>query len=361
MREGRTMEDLLMHFRSWMSHDLVGISGWRHLCERARRLPITMGSHPFGFEVPLHAREPCANLSVVLASGTRSAIDFVERAQTDGNEKSACALLQLFERIESDDSNLRAIIGRKLMLEYITGPDGHGECSQPRKFLRADQRPIIGVRNQLNDVDTVANALASLVDWQMNDICAQHLRRVYLALPDGVRMDSFGIVPQPATRSCVIRVAITGFRLRAEIRGFLDRLDWSGSLSAVNSVFDRFEQRMHIVRVGLNVEVEQSGIGPTLGLMFIGRQKHIRDSHSWLDGLTDWDPLVDALCAEEIIQQKKLAALTHWTSKPTRLYAKSGSLIALRGIHHVKLVICAGELKQINAYLYLALSALSGG
>ena len=66
-------------FRRFLSE----IRNWGCILECAGRLPITMGALPFGFELPLHARRPKADFGVSLASGTRTAAFFRERARTD--------------------------------------------------------------------------------------------------------------------------------------------------------------------------------------------------------------------------------------------------------------------------------------
>ena len=53
---------------------------------------------------------------------------------------------------------------------------------------------------------------------------------------------------------------------------------------------------------------------------------------------------------------EKLAALADWVSRPTTLFAKSGRYVLLRGIHHIKLVIAEGQLRQAKAYVFMVLS-----
>ena len=70
--EGGTMGDLLGHFRNRVSPVLVGDSQWQRILECARKLPITMGALPFGFELPLHARSPKADFGVSPCERNRS-------------------------------------------------------------------------------------------------------------------------------------------------------------------------------------------------------------------------------------------------------------------------------------------------
>ena len=90
--EGGTMADLLGHFRNGISPTLIGDPEWARILDCAGKLPITLGALPFGFELPLHTQEPEADFGVSLASGTRPADYFQERARTDETDETARAI-----------------------------------------------------------------------------------------------------------------------------------------------------------------------------------------------------------------------------------------------------------------------------
>ncbi len=351
--EGGTMGDLLGHFRNRVSTTLVGDPEWQRVLDCAGTLPITMGALPFGFELPLHERSPQADFGVSLASGTRPAALFRERALTDQTDETAQAIARLFAQMESEDSPLRDIVGRKLMLEYDIGSTQGGERSLPGMFLRPGERPIMGGCGQADDVATVVDALVSCLGWETNNVTRENVRRVYLAQPDDTRMDSFGVFP---SRSRAIRLAIMGFKSGRDTCSYLEDTGWPGRISAVDSVISRFRERANIVRVGVNIDVQEEGVGPTLGLTLIVKQRYTKDSRYWLDGLTDWDPFLKALSHEDLVVPEKLEALSDWVSKPTPLFAKSGRYVLLRGIHHMKLVISENQLRKAKAYVFMVLS-----
>ena len=352
--EGGTMGELLGHFRSRISPTLIGDPEWERILVCARKLPVTVGALPFGFELPLHERRPEADLGVSLSSGTRTAAFIRERARTDRTDETARAVARLFGQMDTENSPLRDVVGRKLMLEYDTGSARDGECPRPGMFLRPGERPIVGARGQSNDVGMVVDALVSCAGWERNDAERDTVQRVYRAQPRDTRMDSFGVFP---SRSRAIRLAIMGFRTQQEICSYLEATGWPGRLSAVDSVISRFRERANIVRTGANIDVREEGIGPTLGLTLIVKQRYTRDSRYWLDGLTDWDPMLEALSHEDLVVPEKLAALAGWVSKPTTLFAKSGRYVFLRGIHHIKLVISGNQLRKVKAYVFMVLSA----
>ena len=351
--EGRTMGELLGYFRDRVSPVLIGDSQWEHVLECAGELPITMAAFPFGFELPLHTPNPTADFGASLASGTKSAEFFRERALSNDADEVASVITRLFKQMDVEDSALCKIVGRKLMLEFDIGSAKHAGISFPGMFLRPNERPIVGVQDQAGDVGTVVNALASSLGWEINASQLNHVKRVYLAQPEDTRLDSFGVFP---SRSRAIRLAIMGFTSQRDVCGFLQNTGWPGQTSAVDSLIARFKERVNIARVGLNVDVRDNGLSPTLGLTLIVKQRYTKDSRYWLDGLTDWNPFLEALGNEEIVVQEKLAELAHWVAKPTILYAKSGRFILLRGIHHIKLVISENEFLNAKAYVFMVLS-----
>ncbi len=350
--EGGTMGELLGHFRNRISPVLIGDAEWERILESARELPVTMGALPFGFELPLDERRPEADFGVSLASGTRTAAFFQERARTVKTDETARSIARLFGQMDAE-SALCDIVGRKLMLEYDIGSARDGGRPHPAMFLRPGERPVIGACGQVDDVNTVVDALVSCVGWERNDAQRKNVERAYLAQPEDTRMDSFGVFP---SRSRSIRLAIMGFKTQQELRSYLEDTGWPGRISAVDSVVSRFRERADVVRIGANIDVQEGGLGPTLGLTLIVKQRYTRDSRYWLDGLTDWDPFLEALRQEDLVVPEKLEALAGWVSKPTLLFAKSGRFVLLRGIHHIKLVISGNQLRKAKAYVFMVLS-----
>ena len=351
--EGGTMGDLLGYFRNMVSPVLIGVSEWERILDCAGKLPITMGAQPFGFELPLHSPRPMADFGASLASGTRSAEFFRECERTDETDETAGAIMRICRQMETEISPLRDIAGQKLMLEFDVGSAREGQGSFPGIFLRPNERPIIGANGQEDDVVMVSDALASCVGWEINDAEREHLQQAYLAQPEDTRMDSFGVFP---SRSRAIRLAVMGFKSRQEVCRYLAKTGWPGQISVVDSVIARFTERVDIARIGVNIDVREEGIGPTLGLTPIVKQRYTKSSRLWLDGLTEWTPFLEALDREDIVFSDKIKALADWVSTPTPIFAKSGRYIMLRGIHHVKLVISDDQLRKAKAYLFMVLS-----
>ena len=353
VEEGASMGELLGYFRNGISPVLVGEREWGRILERARQLPITMGAQPFGFELPLHTSRPEADFGVSLASGNRSGDFFEERARRDETDETAMAVSRLFREMEAHDSPLRATVGRKMMLEYDIGSASESKNSLPGMFLRPNERTLHSGAGLQNEVGLVVDALVSCVGWERIAAERENVERVYLAQPEDTRLDSFGVFP---SRSRTIRLAIMGFKTQTDICSFLENIGWPGEISAVDAVISRFKERANIVRTGANVDVQADGLGPALGLTLIVKQRYTKDSRYWLDGLTDWDPFLEALSHEDLVVPEKLEALAGWVSKPTTLFARTGRFVMLRGIHHIKLVISGNRLEKVKAYVYMVLS-----
>jgi hypothetical protein len=147
-----------------------------------------------------------------------------------------------------------------------------------------------------------------------------------------------------------------GFKSQVELRSYLEGIEWPGRTFAVESVISRFMKRTDVARIGINIDVRETGVGHKLGLVLIVKQRYTKNSRYWLDGLTDWDPFLNALEQEEVVFVDKLEELKRWVSKPTVLFARSGRFVLMRGIHHIKLVVTNDGLVHAKAYIYLILS-----
>lgn len=352
-KEGSSMGELLGNFRDRISPVLVGEPQWQRMLACCSRLPIELGALPFGFELPMHERQPIADMGVSMTSNSRTTRFFEEVEQSDETKDTANAVLCLFKQMEASNSPLRSIVGRKVMLEYDTGPDVYSPTVRPGMFLRPGERPILGAGGQTQDVRTIVDALVAAAGWEWREREWKNVERAYLSQPEDTRTDSFGVFP---SRPRSIRLAVMGFKTNQEIRNYLVSIGWPGQVSAVESVMSQFKERADIVRTGFNIDVLEQGIGPTLGLTLIVKQRYTKDSRYWLDGLTDWDPFLDALGHEKIVVQEKLEELARWVCKPTVLFAKSGRFVLLRGIHHIKLVVSNGQLSKVKAYVFMVLS-----
>ena len=350
--EADSLAELLERLRGLIPTVLIGDGEWQGVLERARQLPATMAAFPFGFELPLHDRSPGADLGISVVGGTAPAEFFERRAKTDETDPSATAIARLLHATEPDDSPLGQVVGRKMMLEYDIASAAGGGHPEPGIFLRPAERPIVGDGRQIGDVHLVLDALVDAVGWKRDAGERQHIERVYLEQQPDTRVESFGAFP---SRERAIRIAVTGFRTSRDLVGFLERAGWPGRHSAVAATLSRLEKRGGFIGMGAHLDVQSGGLGSTLGLSFLAKERVSKDPHYWLDKPNLWTGFIDSLCAEGLGVDEKLSAFAKWPAGPTTLFGKSGSFVLLRGIHHVKLVLTDGRFEQVKGYVFLIL------
>lgn len=352
-KEGGNLADLLEHFRHLFAPILIGDQQWQQILTCARKLPVTLGALPFGFELPLHDSTPRADLGVSVAAGTLEAAVFKQRAKKEDADAADIAISRLIEEMDLENSTLRRAVGPKLMLEYDLKSVQLEGSAPPGIFLRPYARPIIAGGDHLQDLGITIDALVSAVGWEANHAEKRHVERVFLAQPTGSRTDSFGVFP---SRERTIRLLIMGLESQDQLCKFLRDIKWPGDVSAVRSVVSRFQEHVDMVKIGAHLDVRENGVGPSLGLTPIVKERFSHNRRYFFDDLSDWAQFLQALEQVDFVHAGKLSALGRLVSKPTPLFAKSGRYVLLRGIHHIKLAISDNRLAKVKAYIFMVLS-----
>ncbi len=353
-REAGSLGELLARLRGRVSPVLIGDREWRHLLERAGKLPVTMAALPFGFELPLHEHRPGADLGVSVVGGTGSEAYFEDLVRSGNENPAISGIVRLLRETGRDDSHLGQVIGRKMMLEYDVWSAPGGAKPAPGVFLRPAERPIMGGGDdeRIQDIRVVLAALVSAVGWNFDTAERRLTERVHLAQPADTRIDSFGAFP---ARKRAVRLAVTGFRSLHDIAVFLERAGWRGE--AVLSTASSLEQRGGFENLGVHIDVRADGLGSSLGLSFIAKHRVANDPSYWLDRPDLWTSFFNGLRKEKLAVQEKLEALAAWSPGPTTLFGSSGAFVLVRGIHHVKFVLIGNRIAQVKAYLFMALTA----
>ena len=144
--------------RPRISDRLVGGAGWDRLLERAAETPATMGAFPFGFEIPLQDARPVADFGVTLLGGSRTAAGYRDRKRSGGADKSTTALAGLLEETDREDSLLRHVVGRKMLLEYDIDREPGGGRPDPGVFLYPVDDVLAGGGDKLRELHAVHDA-----------------------------------------------------------------------------------------------------------------------------------------------------------------------------------------------------------
>ena len=344
LREADSTGELLERLRGSISPALIGGPGWERLLERTRDLPVTLAAFPFGFELPLHVREPNADFGASLIGGSRFAAFFEERGRTRGASPAAAGIARLLGAMEPEDSPLHRVVGRKMLLEYDIDADEGRARPEPGFFLYPDAQTVIGDGRRFGDVGIMLDAVADAAGGTLPDAVRRATERAYLALTPETGLRSVGTFP---SRGRSIRLAMTGFRTAGEVRAFLERAGWPGEHAAAADIVSRLEGRGAFAYAGVHFDMGEKGVGSRLGLSFFARQAE------WLKDVRHWAPLIDALREERLVVPEKLSALADTSSGAETLFGRSGAMLLLRGIHHIKLVLTGDRLEQVKAYVFM--------
>ena len=352
--EADSFAEVLERLRTLIPAELIGEKEWQELLERARPMPATIGAFPFGFELPLHERRPAADLGISVVGGTGPGTFFEETGQSDNADPSSEGIARLLRETEPDKSPLREIVGRKMMLEYDVASAVMDLPPEPGIFLRPAERPIVGGSNRLRDVGVVLDALVSAIGWTQDAAERRLAEQVFEAQTPDTRIDSFGAFP---SRERAIRMAVTGFRNSRDVAEFLARAGWPGKRSEAISTVSLFEEPERFASLGVHLDVHADGLGRTLGLSFLAKERVAKDSRYWLDDPRLWTPFIGVLEEKGLAVREKLAALSRWSPGPTTLFGASGPFVLLRGIHHFKLVLARERIEQVKCYPFMVLLA----
>ena len=269
IHEAESLGQLLERLSSRVSPVLIGGAGWERLLERASDLPVTLAAFPFGFELRLHENGPNADFGVSLIGGSRSAAFFEREGQSPDASPSAAGIARLLAAMEPDDSPLRRVAGKRMLLEYDIDRGSDGPHPEPGIFLYPDSKTLIGDGRRFPDVNIMLDAVSRAAGWSLPDDERGEAERVYLALTPETGVRSVGTF---RSRGRGLRLAMTGFKTASEIVAFLENAGWPGEHSTAADIVSRLEQHDAFAYMGVHFDLGAGGIGPKLGLSFFARE-----------------------------------------------------------------------------------------
>lgn len=348
VREAGGMGELLEQFRDYVSPRLVGAREWERLVARVRELPVTMAAFPFGFEVPLHDLRPGADFGVSLVGGSRTAELFQEMVRSGKADPATAGVARFLDETDREESPLRRIAGRKLLLEYDIDSAAPGEAPEPGIFLYPVGEALAGGGSggQLEDIGALLDALDSGANRKADDRERRQVESVYRALDHGAHVGAAGTFP---SRRRMVRLALMGFRRAPAVSEFLARAGWPGQCSLVDSTLAPLEERGAFARVGVHLDVHEDGLGPTLGLSLYAREGQ------WVKGKEHWTAMIDGIREAGIAAPEKLAELYNWAAGSQPLSGKSGPFVMVRGIHHLKITLSGNRIGPVKGYIFMLL------
>jgi len=352
LHEADTLGQMLERLRGRISPVLIGGPGWERLLDRARDLPATLAAFPFGFELPLHEPAPNADFGVSLIGGSRSAAFFEERSRSRNATLSTAGIGRLLDEMGADDSPLRRVAGKKMLLEYDIDRTSGSTHPEPGIFLYPDSKTLIGDGRRFGDVRVMLDAISRAAGRTLRSDERREVERVYLALTPETGVRSVGTFP---SRGTAIRLAMTGFRTAGDVTAFLQRAGWPGEYAAAADTVSRLQARDAFAYMGVHFDMGEGGIGPRLGLSFFAGEAE------WLKDARYWAALIGSLGEQGLAVPEKLSALAETSSGSETLFAQSGAFLLLRGIHHVKIVLTEDRIEQVKAYIFLLICSWPPG
>lgn len=354
LREAGSLGELLERLRGHVSPLLVGGAGWERLVHRARDLPPTFASLPFGFELPLSEARADADLGVALVDGSRSAARFEKRVAAASADPTTARVVRFLAEKRRDGSPVARVIGPKLMLEYDVGTAAAGARQDPGVFLYPVKGALAGgpAHGSRRNLGVILDAMAMLTGWDL-EAERRQIERVYRALEPDERVMSVGAFP---SREKGIRFSVAGFERAAAVVAFLERIGRSRGLPAIASVLSRLEDRAAFARLTVHLDVRAGAVGPKLGVGVVSRNMDaILDGRYWLDTPSGWSAFADVMREDGLAVADKLSALAEWASGARLLFGRSGAFVLVRGVHHAKLLVAGDRIQQVKAYVFLLL------
>lgn len=338
-----SMAQLLAAIRPHISARLIEGAGWERLLERASEVPATLAAFPFGFEIPLKDARPFADFGVSLVGGSRTAAAYQQRNHQGETDRSAATLVRLLDETDHEDSLLRRVVGRKMLLEYDIERGTGTDKPDPGVFLYPVDDTLAGGSGRFDELGAVHDALLDAGGWAQSPVERQALEHLYRSLPPDVLIRACGTFP---SRERTMRIAVTGFRTASSVGTFLRCTGWPGSAGVVEDSVSFFEAHKAFAYLGVHFDITPQGMGPRLGLSFFAQERE------WLKDLQHWEAVIDGIGRQGHVLPEKLEELARWSTGSTTLLSKSGPIMLVRGIHHIKLAIADDEVEQAKAYVF---------
>ena len=338
--ETRKLGTLLEDLRAFIPRDLIGGPEWDRLLGRVGGLPEEGVASSCGFEFRLDAPPPAADFFVVVRPGEPLANYYIQQGTADGADPAA-ALARHLARMDPDGpSRGDSVVGWNdgMTLEYDVAEVAGGPA--PGVFLRMRHTRTPERKDPHHCPPRTATAgIAAAVAWEPDEGERRAVEQVFDALPAGSEVAHIGALPGRAPRA--VRLLVQRLE-RADIPGFLKRVQWPGDSGGVVSVLSDLGDIYR--RFRLSMDVSLHGTAPRLGVeLFVRGEWDGEDDWIGTD-IGDWRPVVKRLEACGWCLPEKARALLAWPGLQ-QLYGARGVHLLYMGINHVKLLIGHGEIR----------------
>ncbi len=342
--------DVLTGLRGRIPESLLAGPGWDRLLERVGGLPAAAAASMCGFEFRLDEPEPAADFSSPVSQG-RVASYHIARGEAAAPASTDAWLAGHLKDSSATDHWLESVL---LAHDIIGAPAG--QPAPPLVYLRLRSGREAGGLAAAPAAVAATVALAS----SRNDSEAERraLERTLSSLPANAKLAHVAATPNRAPRSLRLQVADIAAH---EVGPLLERLDWPGSIAAVDEVLSG----MGIfagARFMLLFDVTGDGVLPRLGFEMHAVRENATNYRAlltaWLiTSKTDWSPVIRRLVGRGLCLPAKAEGLLAWPGLHT-VFGDGGGYQLYMGINHVKVLIEGDDLRA-KAYGGLRLLPLS--
>ena len=338
---------VLRDLRPWIPRSLLDGAPWEAVRKRVGELPEEAAAR-FGLELRLGNPDPAADTFIPVAPGDEIAEHYVRRGQTAKVGSPQAALARCLVDLADPESFLRrAICGLVLEYDIAEPPLPGGLDPAPGVFLKLRLGSGPGGSARPAPARHLAATLARAVGREESRYERRAVERAFDALGPGAEVLHAGALPGRGPRA----VRLVAQRIREqEIPAVLQRLGWTGPLSAVTRIFTDLRSVSRGFR--LSFDVAARGVAPRLGLEMyrVGDQRHAAEGEWTTTVRGDWLPFVARLRETGWCLPAKAEGLAAWPVLRKVWYGRRPFLV-YRGINHVKMTIEEDGAAHAKAYV----------
>ena len=330
---------------------LIDQAARNKLIVQTGQLPSTLATFPFGFELSMGKAQKSADLGVSVVGGATQTADFFRNeGQLPSAAPSLSGFAQLLEDTRFEDSPLSSIMNHKFMLEFDIASAGGDKCPPPGLCARPHERMRNKEHEFANEIASIAHRLAESVNWQVNPDEQRLVTKICRSLEPHMRVETLAVFP---ARRRFIRMAIAGFQSSDEVMQYLKKIGWKRQSHAhIESLATYLQKQVGIPVMGLSIDIEDGAYGDMLGVTLYYNKQHPADPGFWIDSPVLWDDAIRLLDLHNHGLSEKMTALARFQSAPEMLFGKSGNLLLIRGIHHMKFVLGKERINGLKSYIF---------